>query len=79
MAAKDSGDRSTEIMAAVGAGMLPATMAMLMPMVLGRRRRKRRDIHHTIPLLSDASFHHIDPHQIRFALKRLASENIKFM
>lgn len=39
MAAKTDRDQSTEILAAVGAGMVPATMAMLMPMVLGRKRR----------------------------------------
>ncbi|XP_059062798.1 uncharacterized protein LOC131855538, partial [Achroia grisella] len=33
-------DRST-ILAAVGAGMVPATMAMVVPMMLGRRRRRR--------------------------------------
>lgn len=45
---------ATAVLAAVGAGMVPATMAMVMPMVLGRKRRsidnykvfgqKRRDI-----------------------------------
>lgn len=39
MAAKSDRDKSTEILAAVGAGMVPATMAMIMPMVLGRKRR----------------------------------------
>lgn len=32
-------DDGSAVLAAVGAGMVPATMAMLMPMVLGRRRR----------------------------------------
>lgn len=36
----NSPDSST-VFAAVGAGMLPATMAMVVPMMLGRRRRKR--------------------------------------
>ncbi|CAG4996839.1 unnamed protein product [Parnassius apollo] len=39
-------DRST-VFAAVGAGMLPATMAMVVPMMLGRRRR-RRDLNEII-------------------------------
>lgn len=42
----DNRDKSTEILAAVGAGMLPATVAMLMPIVLGR---KRRSIYMQIP------------------------------
>ncbi|XP_063624975.1 uncharacterized protein LOC134796717 [Cydia splendana] len=32
---------SSTVFAAVGAGMLPATMAMVVPMMLGRRRRRR--------------------------------------
>jgi len=36
---QDPGDKSTEILAAVSAGMVPATVAMLMPIVLGRKRR----------------------------------------
>ncbi|XP_072936474.1 uncharacterized protein [Epargyreus clarus] len=40
---KNTPDSST-VLAAVGAGMLPATMAMVVPMMLGRRRR-RRDTH----------------------------------
>lgn len=36
---KDHDDKSTEILAAVSAGMVPATIAMLMPIVLGRKRR----------------------------------------
>lgn len=32
---------SSAVLAAVGAGMLPATMAMVVPMMLGRRRRRR--------------------------------------
>ncbi|XP_039757211.1 uncharacterized protein LOC120631621 [Pararge aegeria] len=36
---KNSPDSST-VMAAVGAGMVPATMAMVVPMMLGRRRRR---------------------------------------
>lgn len=32
-------DDGSAVLAAVGAGMVPATMAMLMPMVLGRRKR----------------------------------------
>lgn len=36
---KYPGDKSTEILAAVSAGMVPATVAMLMPIVLGRKRR----------------------------------------
>lgn len=35
---------NSAILAAVGAGMLPATMAMMIPMMLGRRRRKKRDL-----------------------------------
>ncbi|KOB77322.1 putative conserved secreted protein [Operophtera brumata] len=37
---------STSLLAAVGAGMVPATMAMVVPMMLGRRRR-RRDLQDT--------------------------------
>lgn len=33
------GQSKTAMLAAIGAGMIPATMAMLLPMVLGRRRR----------------------------------------
>lgn len=33
------GQGKTAMLAAIGAGMIPATMAMLLPMVLGRRRR----------------------------------------
>lgn len=36
---KNGLDKSTEIIAAVGAGLVPATMAFLAPMVLGRKRR----------------------------------------
>lgn len=36
---KNDQNKSTEMVAAVGAGMVPATMALLMPMFLGRRRR----------------------------------------
>lgn len=36
---KNGHDKSTEIIAAVGAGLVPATMAFLAPMVLGRKRR----------------------------------------
>jgi hypothetical protein len=32
------------VYAAVGAGMIPATMAAVLPMVLGKRRRRRRDV-----------------------------------
>ncbi|XP_028158505.1 uncharacterized protein LOC114351465 [Ostrinia furnacalis] len=35
------GPDSSTILAAVGAGMVPATMAMVVPMMLGRRRRRR--------------------------------------
>lgn len=35
---------SSTLLTAVGAGMVPATMAMVVPMMLGRRRR-RRDVH----------------------------------
>lgn len=35
-----SGDKTKQaVLAAVGAGMIPATMAMLLPMVLGRKKR----------------------------------------
>lgn len=36
---RNPANKRTAIIAAVGAGMIPATMAMLLPMVLGRRRR----------------------------------------
>lgn len=32
-------DTSAEILAAVGAGLVPATMAMIVPLALGRKRR----------------------------------------
>ncbi|XP_049874963.1 uncharacterized protein LOC126373050 [Pectinophora gossypiella] len=38
---------SSTVLAAVGAGMVPATMAMVVPMMLGRRRR--RDLSESIP------------------------------
>lgn len=49
IATKSGQDKSTEILAAVGAGLVPATMAFLVPMVLGRRRRSVDKIikHHT--------------------------------
>ena len=37
-----SAPSNTAVLAAVGAGMLPATMAMMIPMMLGKRRRRRR-------------------------------------
>lgn len=37
-----SGQDASAVLAAVGAGMVPATMAMLMPMMLGRRKRSIR-------------------------------------
>ncbi|XP_055543027.1 uncharacterized protein LOC129728604 [Wyeomyia smithii] len=44
---------STAVLAALGAGMVPAALAVLAPMVLGRRRRRRRSVepeHHlTVP------------------------------
>ncbi|CAG4961800.1 unnamed protein product [Colias eurytheme] len=42
----NSPDSST-VLAAVGAGMLPATMAMVVPMMLGKKRRRRElnDVH----------------------------------
>ncbi|CAA9999252.1 unnamed protein product, partial [Nesidiocoris tenuis] len=33
--------RNNAMLAAVGAGMIPATVAMMLPMVLGKRRRRR--------------------------------------
>lgn len=44
----DSGHDSSAVIAAVGAGLVPATVAMIMPMVLGRKRRSinRNDFHH---------------------------------
>lgn len=38
---KNDQNKSAEMVAAVGVGMVPATMALLMPMILGRRRRRR--------------------------------------
>ena len=32
-------ERRNAILSAVGAGMIPATMAMILPMILGRRKR----------------------------------------
>lgn len=40
---------SSTVIAAVGAGMVPATMAMVVPMMLGRRRR--RDLNYYEPIL----------------------------
>ncbi|XP_052863226.1 uncharacterized protein LOC128269861 [Anopheles cruzii] len=37
---RDAAQDSTAVLAAVGAGMVPATMAILAPMVLGRKRKK---------------------------------------
>lgn len=39
IATNTGGDKSTEILAAVGAGLVPATMAIIAPMLLGRKRR----------------------------------------
>lgn len=42
MYATKSGQENTsaEILAAVGAGLVPATMAMIVPLALGRRKRR---------------------------------------
>lgn len=40
--AQQSSQDSSAVLAAVGAGMVPATVAMLMPMVLGRKKRELR-------------------------------------
>lgn len=42
-ASPSTGQSKTAVLAAIGAGMIPATMAMLLPMVLGRRRRSTVD------------------------------------
>ncbi|KAI8432092.1 hypothetical protein MSG28_004597 [Choristoneura fumiferana] len=47
---------SSTVLAAVGAGMLPATMAMVVPMMLGRRRR--RDLNTTPKDLNFNNFIH---------------------
>ncbi|EZA49378.1 hypothetical protein X777_11874 [Ooceraea biroi] len=39
---------SSAVLAAVGAGMLPATMAMMIPMMLGRRKRDLGLLEHTL-------------------------------
>ncbi|KAL6267437.1 hypothetical protein P5V15_000513 [Pogonomyrmex californicus] len=39
---------SSAVLAAVGAGMLPATMAMMIPMMLGRRKRDLRLMEHIL-------------------------------
>lgn len=39
IATKSGHDKSTEILAAVGAGLVPATMAFLIPLAMGRKRR----------------------------------------
>lgn len=36
-------DTSAEILAAVGAGLVPATMAMIVPLAMGRKRRSIND------------------------------------
>lgn len=47
-------DDGSAVLAAVGAGMVPATMAMLMPMVLGRRKRNvDRSFVHKYPIKSE--------------------------
>lgn len=46
-----SAPRSTEgsaVLSAMGAGIIPATMAMLLPVVKGRKRRRKRQIYTTI-------------------------------
>lgn len=43
VATKNDPDKSTEILAAVGAGLVPATMAFLVPMIMGRKRRSADD------------------------------------
>jgi hypothetical protein len=48
-----SQSRSNAVLAAVGAGMIPATVAMLLPMVLGRKKRDLQEDH----FYSDQLFH----------------------
>lgn len=47
MSIQNPGVDSSAVLAAVGAGMVPATMAMLMPIIAGRR--KKRDLSAAIP------------------------------
>lgn len=37
---KNDENKTADVVAAVGAGLVPATMALLMPMFFGRRRRR---------------------------------------
>lgn len=52
--------RNNAMLAAVGAGMIPATVAMMLPMVLGRRRRSldRFNLEHYHLLNPDHMVHH---------------------
>ncbi|XP_028034683.1 uncharacterized protein LOC114246390 [Bombyx mandarina] len=53
---QNSSPDSSTLLAAVGAGMVPATMAMVVPMMLGRRRR-RRDSRETLEESIDKFLH----------------------
>jgi hypothetical protein len=50
-------DNGRAVLAAVGAGMLPATMALLVPMMLGRKRRStlvpNMNVTATMPTIQD--------------------------
>ncbi|XP_055321869.1 uncharacterized protein LOC129577916 isoform X2 [Sitodiplosis mosellana] len=54
---KNGEDKSTEILAAVGAGLVPATMAFLAPMVFGRRRRRSIDSTSKLPIQFQQNTH----------------------
>ncbi|KAJ8927188.1 hypothetical protein NQ314_020464 [Rhamnusium bicolor] len=41
---RNTGSDSSAVLAAIGAGMIPATMAMLVPIAMNGKRRKKRDI-----------------------------------
>ncbi|XP_029670076.1 uncharacterized protein LOC115239613 [Formica exsecta] len=55
---------SSAVLAAVGAGMLPATMAMMIPMMLGRRKRDLRLMDHGLS----------KPYDLQMDLHKLAGE-----
>lgn len=59
-----SNSRNNAIFAAVGAGMIPATMAMLLPVVLGRHRRHTEEEEH-FSVLSSTSVDSEDSKRIR--------------
>ncbi|KAF6204550.1 hypothetical protein GE061_018710 [Apolygus lucorum] len=58
MRSPQSQARNNAMLAAVGAGMIPATVAMMLPMVLGRRRRSLEQTQHRLEHLQFIPYIH---------------------